>query len=129
MLTTARSFLASHRDSSERVGQGQKFAVQLPLVGRVALPPPDQLAFYGVVGGLAALGMIDWPVAVAIGVGQAIVVRHLDDHASTAREPQRLEAGDAETAAKKAAPRKTAARKATGTTRKAAKPRSTGEQA
>ena len=39
---------------------------------RAALPPPARLAYYGGLGAAAALGAIEWPVAVAIGVGTAI---------------------------------------------------------
>ncbi|MFY9920856.1 MAG: hypothetical protein WAL26_21055 [Mycobacterium sp.] len=82
----------------------------------MAVPPPDQLAFYGVVGGLAALGLIDWPVAIAIGVGQAVVARHFNDQRPAATEPESLATGEVRVAAAAAAasaPRKTAARKAT----------------
>ena len=48
-----------------------------PLVGTVRVLPPDQLAFYGVLGGLAVLELIDWPVALAMGIGSAVVARHL----------------------------------------------------
>ena len=99
MLTTARSFLASHRDASKLVQRAEKFSVRLPVVGRVAVPPPDQLAFYGVVGGLAALGLIDWPVAIAIGVGQAVVARHFNDQRPAATEPKSLAAGEVKAAA------------------------------
>jgi len=39
---------------------------------RSALPPPARLVYYGGLGAAAALGAIEWPVAVAIGVGTAI---------------------------------------------------------
>lgn len=39
------------------------------------LPPREQLAYYGGLGVMAAVGMISWPVAAAIGVGIA-VARH-----------------------------------------------------
>lgn len=138
MLTTARSFLASHRDASKLVQRAEKFSVRLPVVGRVAVPPPDQLAFYGMVGALAAVGLIDWPVAVAIGVGQAIVARHFNDQRPAATEPTRLAAGEVtaatpaapalkarKTAPQQSRPRKTAARKATP--RKTAAPKATGK--
>ena len=79
MFDKARSFAASHRDASDAVKQAQRFAVRLPLVGRIAVPPPDQLAFYGVLGGLVVLGAIEWPVAAANGVGQAVVSRHFGE--------------------------------------------------
>jgi hypothetical protein len=69
-VTKARS---SHRDIAERVRAADRFALQLPVVGRVPIPRPDQLAFYGGLAGLVALELIDWPVAVAIGVGHALV--------------------------------------------------------
>jgi hypothetical protein len=33
------------------------------------LPPPDRLVFYGGLGVAAVFGVIDWPVATAIGLG------------------------------------------------------------
>ncbi|ABM12479.1 MULTISPECIES: histone H1-like repetitive region-containing protein [Mycolicibacterium] len=79
MFDKARSFVASHHDASELVKEAEKFSVRLPIVGRIAVPPPDQLAFFGVLGALAALGAIEWPVAAAIGVGQVVVSRHFGD--------------------------------------------------
>jgi cation-transporting P-type ATPase I len=130
MLTRARSFLASNRDASRLVQQAKKFSVRLPVVGKVSVPPPDQLAFYGVLGALAAVSLIDWPVAVAIGVGQAVVARHFSDRPTPEPEhatPPAREVGAAapvrtavsarkatpcKAAARKTAPRKAAARKA-----------------
>lgn len=48
--------------------------------GRVAvsyLPPPERLAYYGGLGALAVLGVIEWPVAAAIGAGTVIAQRTL----------------------------------------------------
>lgn len=39
------------------------------------LPSPERLAFYGALGAAAVFGVIDWPVAVAVGVGLAITRR------------------------------------------------------
>ena len=63
----------SHRETAQRVRGAEKFALQLPVVGRVPIPRPDQLAFYGALAALVAVEMVDWPVAVAIGVGHALV--------------------------------------------------------
>jgi hypothetical protein len=38
------------------------------------LPPPGRLAFYGGLGLAAVVGVLDWPVAAAIGIG-AVVAR------------------------------------------------------
>lgn len=101
MLTTTRSLVASNRDAAKLVEAAQKFSIRLPVIGKVSVPPPDQLAFYGVLGLLAAVEVIDWPVALAIGVGQAVMARHFGEQ--QASEPA---------ATKKAAPRKAPARKA-----------------
>jgi hypothetical protein len=63
----------SHRDVARLVREADRFALQLPVVGRVPIPRPDQLAFYGALAGLVAAELVDWPVAVAIGVGHALV--------------------------------------------------------
>lgn len=54
-----------------------------------ALPPPSRLAYYGGLGAAAALGAIEWPVAVAIGVGTAIGQRvHRDGRRARQAEPE-----------------------------------------
>ncbi|MCV7193264.1 hypothetical protein [Mycolicibacterium brumae] len=89
MLDSAKSFVDEHRDISKLVSEAERFSVQLPLLGKVGVPSPRQLAFYGVLGGLAALQVIDWPVAVAVGVGHLVTTRTLT---------QRVEAAEAEVA-------------------------------
>lgn len=42
---------------------------------REQMPERDQALFYGALGGAAALSVIEWPVALAIGVGTALVSR------------------------------------------------------
>jgi hypothetical protein len=122
MFDKARSFVAAHRDASELVKEADKFAVRLPLVGRIGVPPPDQLAFFGVLGMLAALGAIEWPVAAAIGVGQIVVARHFDNTKAVTEEPRPAAPRKAPSAkrrvpaekapGRKAAPKKTTAKKA-----------------
>lgn len=94
MLTKARSILASNRDASRLVGRGRRFSIRLPLAGEVPVPPPDQLAFYGALGTLAAIGLIDWPVAAAIGVGQVVVARHLAETPAAPPPPPAPAAGN-----------------------------------
>jgi hypothetical protein len=67
---------ASHRSAVERVRDADTFAVNLPVVGRVRIPRPDQLAYYGALAGLAALEIIDWPIALAIGAGHVLASSH-----------------------------------------------------
>ncbi|MEU6269435.1 hypothetical protein [Saccharopolyspora shandongensis] len=42
---------------------------------RENLPSPGQLAYYGGLGALAALSVIEWPVAAAIGIGTVVAQR------------------------------------------------------
>ena len=44
--------------------------LRVPLVGGVKLPPLEHLAFYGVVGVMTAVELIEWPVALIIGAGK-----------------------------------------------------------
>jgi hypothetical protein len=69
----------SHREAVQRVRIARGFALTLPVVGRVAVPRPEQLAFYGALGVLAAVEIIDWPVALLLGAG------HLLMHNETSR--------------------------------------------
>jgi hypothetical protein len=43
--------------------------VSIPLVGKVTLPPRDELAFLAGAALLATVGAVDWPVALLMGVG------------------------------------------------------------
>ena len=79
LLTKTKSLLEAQRDASRKVAQGKKYSVDLPIIGRVLVPPPEQLAIYAALGGLAVLELIDWPVALAMGVGSALVSRHLSE--------------------------------------------------
>ena len=63
----------THRVAVEAVRDADTFAVTLPVVGRVRVPGPDQLAYYAALAGLAALEIIDWPIALAIGAGHALL--------------------------------------------------------
>ncbi|KWX56767.1 hypothetical protein [Mycobacterium sp. NAZ190054] len=63
----------SHRDAVRKVRDAQSFAVQLPVLGRVRLPRPEQLAFYGALGVLAAAEIIEWPVALVLATGHLLI--------------------------------------------------------
>jgi hypothetical protein len=49
--------------------------VVLPALGRLRLPPPEALAWLGGVATLAALGLIEWPVAAVIGAGHLLALQ------------------------------------------------------
>ncbi|MGW5265209.1 hypothetical protein ACWEQG_29915 [Microbispora sp. NPDC004025] len=44
-------------------------------MARTFLPPPERIMYYGGLGALAALGILEWPVAAAIGAGTLIAQR------------------------------------------------------
>jgi hypothetical protein len=60
----------------DRVREAETFTVTLPVVGAVRIPRPELLAYYGALAGLAALEVIDWPVALVVGAGHALASQH-----------------------------------------------------
>ena len=75
-MTEKSQRAVSHRSAVDVVRDAETFAVNLPVVGHVRIPRPDQLAYYGALAGLAALEIIDWPIALAIGAGHALAASH-----------------------------------------------------
>ncbi|MGQ4596889.1 hypothetical protein [Nocardia sp. R6R-6] len=69
----AENSSTSHRNAVDRVLAAQGFAVDLPVAGRVRIPRPEQLAYYGALGALAAAEIIDWPVALVLAAGHWLV--------------------------------------------------------
>lgn len=66
----------SQRDAVARIREGETFAVNLPVVGQLTIPRPEQLAYYGGLAALAALELIDWPVALVIATGHVLASNH-----------------------------------------------------
>ncbi|GAB2446638.1 hypothetical protein GCM10027187_11080 [Streptosporangium sandarakinum] len=54
---------------------------------RSLLPPPERLVYYGGLGALAVAGLIEWPVAAAIGVGTVIAQRARRERAAAPPVP------------------------------------------
>lgn len=50
--------------------------VALPGLGDMHLPPPQQLAWLGGLATLAVVGILEWPVAAAIGIGHLLSQQH-----------------------------------------------------
>jgi xanthosine utilization system XapX-like protein len=71
-----KSGRTTHRDAVDRVRQGRGFSVNVPVVGRVKIPPPDHLAYYGALGVLAAFEIVDWPIALIVAAGHAMAEQH-----------------------------------------------------
>ncbi len=77
MTTNAPKNRSTGRKSSagaaREVTDRHSTVLRLPALGEVHLPGADQLAFLGGLGLLAALDILDWPLAVAVGVGHTLV--------------------------------------------------------
>jgi hypothetical protein len=71
-----KSRSTSHRDAVKRVREGESFALNLPVVGRVSIPRPERLAYFGALGVMAAVEIIDWPIALAIAAGHVLAEQH-----------------------------------------------------
>jgi hypothetical protein len=50
--------------------------LQVPILGAVAVPPPDKIAYYAGLGLLAALQVIEWPIALVITAGHVLADQH-----------------------------------------------------
>ncbi|WP_142280884.1 hypothetical protein [Mycobacterium saskatchewanense] len=66
----------SQRDAVEKIREGETFVVNLPVLGSVEIPRPEQLAYFGGLAALAAFELIDWPVAVVIAAGHLLAANH-----------------------------------------------------
>lgn len=66
----------SQRDAVAKIREGESFVVNLPVLGQVEIPRPEQLAYFGGLATLAALELIDWPVAVVIAAGHLLASNH-----------------------------------------------------
>jgi hypothetical protein len=66
----------SQREAVEHIRAGETFFVTVPVFGRLEIPRPEQLAYYGGLAALAAFELIDWPVAVVIAAGHILASNH-----------------------------------------------------
>ena len=66
----------SQREAVEHIREGETFAVNVPVIGQVKVPRPDQLAYFGGLAALAAFELIDWPVALVIAAGHFLASNH-----------------------------------------------------
>jgi hypothetical protein len=66
----------SQREAVQKVREGETFVVNVPVVGQMEIPRPEQLAYYGGLAALAAFELIDWPVALVIAAGHLLAANH-----------------------------------------------------
>jgi hypothetical protein len=74
---------STHQSASERIREAETVGLRLPMVGQVRIPRPDHLAYYGGLAALAALQLIEWPIALVLGVGHVLAESH---HSRLAQE-------------------------------------------
>ena len=68
-----RELAGPDRDAAAEAAVASNSTVlHLPLLGRVVLPSQEHLAWYAGVGALAAVELIDWPVALVLVVGKML---------------------------------------------------------
>jgi hypothetical protein len=58
--------------AAERALRRNSLQVKLPIVGELRMPPRDEVIFIGGVGVLAVVGLLEWPVALLLGVGHTL---------------------------------------------------------
>jgi hypothetical protein len=58
--------------AAQRVSAHHDLQINLPGLGMVDLGPPDQLVYFASIATLAALEIIDWPLAVIIAAGHLL---------------------------------------------------------
>ncbi|WP_228805471.1 hypothetical protein [Nocardia higoensis] len=75
-MADQKSLPSSQRSMSDLAREAERFAVRLPGVGHIGIPRPEQMAYFAGLGALVALGLLEWPTAVAIGVGQLLLTEH-----------------------------------------------------
>jgi hypothetical protein len=63
------------RAAAEKVQDRECVKVDAPILGTVRLPRPEQLVYYLGVGALAAVELIEWPIAVALAAGHALATQ------------------------------------------------------
>lgn len=67
------------QEAAEQVVERLSFPIWVPVLGKVCIPRPQHLAWYAGVGALAALEVIDWPVALILAAGKALADNHSSD--------------------------------------------------
>ncbi|MBM0278666.1 hypothetical protein [Micromonospora tarensis] len=70
------STLTRHLNGVHENVQMYSRRVELPMLGEVAVPPPDKIAYYAGIGVLAALQVIEWPIALVVTAGHLLADQH-----------------------------------------------------
>ncbi|NMM83346.1 hypothetical protein B2J88_03065 [Rhodococcus sp. SRB_17] len=60
------------RSTVEAVRSAHRFELNLPVLGAVPVPPPEQLAYFAAMGLMVAFEIIEWPIALTIAAGHLL---------------------------------------------------------
>jgi len=60
--------------AAERAVRRDSVHIDLPVIGRLRLPDPQEAAFIGGVAVLVIVGVVEWPVGVVLAVGHALAM-------------------------------------------------------
>ncbi|MEH0845085.1 hypothetical protein V6U81_22115 [Micromonospora sp. CPCC 205711] len=71
------STLTRHLSGGHETVRAYAHRVQIPMLGEMAVPPPDKVAYYAGLGVLAALQVIEWPLALVITAGHLLSDQHM----------------------------------------------------
>ncbi len=74
----AQRYAREPHEAAAKAKRTTRTRVTIPMVGKVNLPPTDELAYMAGIGVLAVVGAVEWPVALVLGVGHALANRRRD---------------------------------------------------
>jgi len=60
------------RAAAQHVDETEHLVIDLPILGAIRMPRPEQLAYYGAVGVLVALEIVEWPIALLLTAGHIL---------------------------------------------------------
>jgi hypothetical protein len=60
--------------AARRVVEGGHVHVHLPFVGEIGLPSTEEAVYVGGLATLAALGLLEWPIAILLGIGHHLAM-------------------------------------------------------
>jgi len=90
----ARAASAAPRGVARAAGAAPRGVARAAGAATTVLPPRDQLLYYGGLGVAAVAGVIEWPVAVAVGAGLAIARRSRQEDTKQGDRRRRTESSE-----------------------------------
>jgi len=90
----ARAASAAPRQVARAASAAPRGVARAAGAATTVLPPRDQLLYYGGLGVAAVAGVIEWPVAVAVGAGLAIARRSRQEDTKQGDRRRRTESSE-----------------------------------